>query len=127
MSAYHDAPFTLEAETVIPEDALPAVGVDAYGHADAVQAASAEYGAEDKVTFEATVTGRTIDVTVNPATDFEEGFTIDYDFGDHEYELGADDLDQHHTYQSPGDYVATAVVRQPGRPTLQFSAPVSIE
>jgi len=80
---------------------------------------------ESAVGVDVTVAGLHVDVLLSPTTEFEEGFRVDWDFGDG-LELGADDLDQHHDYWQPGHYTITAVVSQPSEASFALNTPVVV-
>jgi PKD domain-containing protein len=117
---YQKVPVTLTPQSPIPDEALPSAGLDDED-AEIVAQASADYTADSAVGIEATVTGFDVDVLLSPATEFEEGYRVDWDFGDGRLETGADDLDQHYTYARPGVYTIQAVVSQPGEASFAVS------
>jgi len=121
---YQKVPVTLDPHTVIPAEALPSAGLDDED-AQVVADVSADYTAESAVGVDVTVAGLHVDVLLSPTTEFEEGFRVDWDFGDG-LELGADDLDQHHDYWQPGHYTITAVVSQPSEASFALNTPVVV-
>jgi PKD repeat protein len=125
MTTYQKVPVTLDPHTVIPADALPSAGLDEEGAA-VVQEASEVFASETAVGVDVTVAGREATVTLSPPEDFEEGFAVDWDFGNGRHETGPD-LVQTCTYQAAGRYAVTAVVSQPSEPSFAVDTPVVIE
>jgi hypothetical protein len=123
---YQKVPVTLDPHSPIPADAMPSAGLDDED-AELVAQVSADYTAETAVGVEVAVSGFHVDVVLSPATEFEDGYVVDWDFGDGRPELGADDLDQHHDYARPGRYTIEAVVSQPGEASVALTAPVVID
>ena len=126
MSVYHEAPFTLDGYTEIPADSPPAVGVDEYGNREAVSEASTEYAGENLASLTVGSRGRPFEVEVTLEADLEEGFAVDWDFGDGHAETG-EDLVQRNTYPGPGVYSISAVVRQPSEPSFALTAAVAFD
>jgi PKD repeat protein len=125
MAVYHEAPFTLDGFTEIPADAAPAVGVDEYGNREAVAEASLDWAGDNLLTYEVAVTGLEATFTITTASELEDGYSIDWDFGNGRYEHG-DDLVQTVTYAQPGTYLVRATINQPGEPTLSYGGPVTV-
>lgn len=127
MAVYHEAPFTIASDSPIPEDAAPAVGVDEYGNREVIAEASEEFAAEEGIAVTVSSRGRPFEaeLTLEPAQDFEEGFLVDWDFGDGTRETGSD-LVQRNTYAAPGSFSVTAVVTQVGLASRAVSQTVLV-
>lgn len=118
---YQKVPVTLDPHTVIPADALPSAGLDD-ADADLVAQLSADYAADTAITIDVSSAAPfVLDVVLSAATAPDEPWRIDWDFGDGQMELGADDAVQHHTYPSPGAYEISAVVMQWGEASFSLS------
>jgi hypothetical protein len=128
MTTYHDAPFTVEPWQEIPADA-PLSAAMQQQDLDALAAASAAYAPDDTVDVQvASSAPWQADVTLSPATPFITGYRVQWNFGDGQPELDADDLDQHHTYDSiAGAYRITAYVQQPERATFALDTGVAFD
>lgn len=125
MAVYHEAPFTLDGYTEIPDDAAPAVGVDEYGNREDIAEASLTYAGESLLSYDVAVTGLEAVFTITTASDLQEGYSVDWDFGNGRYEH-APDLVQTVTYAQPGTYHVTATINQPGEPSVSYSGPVTV-
>lgn len=125
---YHDAPFTLSPYQDVPPAAPLSSGMTE-ADAEQVAAASAEYAPDDTVAVDVSSAAPfEVDVTLTPATPFEDGYRVQWDFGQGGYELNADDLDQHYAYEPvAGAHQITAYVQQPGVTTFALGASVTFD
>ena len=121
---YQQVPVTLTPFTPIPDEALPSAGLDEEDAA-LVKEASEEYAADTAVSLSATASGLDAEFTLDPATELEEGFQVQWSFGNGRDELG-DDLVQRARYSQPGTYTVTAVVIQPGESSFAVDTIVVI-
>lgn len=125
MTSYHEAPFTLEPQQTIPPDAPLSAAME-QPDLDELSALSEEYAPDDTVEMQiASAAPWSVDVTLVPATAFYDDFRVQWNFGDGQPELDADDLDQHHDYPPvPGVYRIVAYVQQPGEATFALDTGV---
>jgi hypothetical protein len=111
---YQQVPMTFDPYTVIPDGAPPSSGLTEEGAAEVV-AASETFASETAIAIDVSSSGPfVVDVILTPVTPPVEPFRATWDFGDGRVEAGADDTDQHHTYERSGDYLISAIVSQPG-------------
>jgi PKD repeat protein len=123
MSGYNRAGFTLDPTVEIPDEAAPAVGVDAEGMASGIKQAS---DAQLVVTLstEAILPAGTVQFTLTPTVTPVGPYTVDWDFGDGNHEQGGD-LVQSNVYL-PGTYQVRAVYRQAGKTSLDVFTTVTV-
>lgn len=121
---YQKVPVTLDPQNPIPEGAMPSAGLDDEDAA-IVADVSGTFAAETAVDLSVAVVGRDAQFAITPATEFEDGFTVDWDFGNGRREL-ADDLEQNVSYAADGFYDVTAVVAQPHQPSFALHIGVAI-
>lgn len=128
MSLYHQTPYTLRPEVVIPQDATLAIGTTV-PVADEIQRLSDEYVGGNEVRIDvvmSTATYATCTIDYHGGQDLPPDASVRWSWGDRRSETGHDLIQGHEYGAFVGTPTITIILERPAQPSMSTGVRITV-